>query len=202
MFMKTLPLLLLSLAALLAGCAHEPASNDALAVNTAVLSQRTGAALSNGDAGRLTLAESRTFLRQSREQVRGMRAHAEECRMSPDEVNILDWLDGEYTALLRRPRPVNTATTRRLQNTLATWESLRPGLSYGVASADTTAMSDTSSGSIFDTDTTTDRYDRRKKDCDDHHRDHDHDHHDHDHDGHDKDHDHNDKDCGCDHNHH
>jgi hypothetical protein len=192
LFMKALLPLILALTALVSGCAHGPRYNDVIAVTTAALNERTNAALADGDAGRLSLADSRRFLRQSRDQVRIMRSRADECRMSVDEVNILDWLDGEYTTLLRRSRPVRSASTLRLQNSLATLQTLRPVRIYSVETGDTVA---TASSDSFDSNTCDTQ---KKKDCDkDHDRHRDHDHHDHDHGGHDR----GDKDCGCDRDH-
>lgn len=123
--MKALPSVLLALAAFLAGCAHGR-YDDVVAVNAKVLNERTKATLADGDTGRLSLAESRRFLRQSQAQVRTIRARADLCRMSADEVNVLDWLDGEYTALLRRSQPLRTSSGLKLRNSVATLQRLRP----------------------------------------------------------------------------
>ncbi len=187
--MKAPLLFMLALAACLPGCIHLPAYNDTVAVNTWALSEQTQAVVANGNAGRLSLADSRRFLRQSREQARGMRARAHECSLSADEVKILDWLDGEYAALLRHPRPLRSASALRLQNSLATLQRLRPVHIYSIPSDNAVA---TTSDNTIDTNTP----DTSKKDCD---RKHDHD--GHDHGGHDHDRDHDDRDCGCDHGH-
>lgn len=174
--MKALFPLVLVLIVGVAGCAHDPEpAYDFVAVNAQVLGERTKAAVADGDAGRLTLAESRRFLRQSRAQARSIRARAEECRLSADELKILDWLEGEYTALLRRPRPLRWASALRLQNSLDALQELRPTRSYGY-------WTDATSLDTVDTDTmdtSTSDYDHH------HHGDGDHDHGGHDHGGHD-----------------
>ena len=175
--MKTPLLLMLALAAFIPGCVHLPAYNDAVAVNTWALSEQTQVVVADGNAGRLSLADSRRFLRQSREQARGMRARANECGLSADEMKILNWLDGEYAALLRHPRPLHSASALRLQNSLATLQRLRPVHIYSIPSGSAVAAtSDT-----IDTDTSN----TNTKNCDRGH------------DGHD----HGGRDCGCDHGH-
>ncbi|EDY18777.1 hypothetical protein CfE428DRAFT_3814 [Chthoniobacter flavus Ellin428] len=169
--MKALLPPVLLLAAFLSGCVSEPdPAYDLVAVNTLVLNDRTKAAVADGNAGRLSLAESRRFLRQSRAQARGVRARADQCHLSRDELKILDWLDGEYATLLRRPRPLRSASALRLQNSLAALQDLRPVRMYWIQVKGTP---DTSNNDTDTSDTDNNRH-------------HDHDGHDHGgHDGHD-----------------
>ena len=188
--MKVLPLLLLVLAAFISGCAHFRTYDPLVAESARILNERTREVVADGTAGRLPLAESRRFLRQSQAQVRVMRSRTDQCHMSADEVNILDWLDGEYTVLLRRSRPLRASSAVRLQNTLATLQTLRPVLIFSDVPDDTPAISDSFGNDTCDT---------KRKDCD---KDHDRHHHDHEHDNHDHGgHDRGDKDCSCDRDH-
>lgn len=166
---------MVALVGFLSGCAHSPKYSDAVAVNTLVLSEQTQAVVVEGNAGHLSLADSRQFLQRSRQQARGMRARADECHLSADEVKILDWLDGEYATLLRRPRPLRSASALRLQNSIATLQRLRPVRIYHIPSdAEVAALNDSVDNSTSDTTNT--------NNC---------------HDGHD----HGGRDCGCDHGH-
>lgn len=191
--MKTSLPLIIALAAFVSGCAHFRTYDAVVAESARALYERTREVVADGNAGRLSLAESRRFLRQSQAQVRVMRGRTNQCRMSPDELNMLDWLDGEYAALLRQSHPLRGSSAVKLQNTLATLQTLRPVVDFGVVTETATTTDDS-----FDNNTC----DAKKRDCDkdhDRHHDHDHDHHDHDHDhgGHD----HGDKDCGGDRDH-
>lgn len=178
--MKAPLLLVIPLAAFLSGCIHSPNYDDMVAVTARALSEQTQAVVVNGNAGHLSLAESRRFLRQSREQARGMRERADQCGLSADEMKILYWLDGEYATLLRHPRPLRSASALRLQNSLATLQRLQPVRIYSTPSdSAVAATSDTIDTNIPDTST---------KNCDRGH----------DHGGHD----HGGRDCGCDHGHH
>jgi hypothetical protein len=218
--MKTPLWFVLALAAAFAGCAPFHPYDPVVAEGLRTLGQRTEVVVEDGDGGRLSLKESRRFLRASQAEARVIRAHVVQCQLNPDEGPILSWLDSEYSRLLSRPRPLRGPAAVRLQNTLATLQMLRPvrAVSINVADFPTTA-----DANLFDTDTAwagrrdddrdrrhhdhdEDRHDHRPNNDHDHdrgHDDHHHDHEDHDH-GHDHDdhgHDHNDHDDhGHDHN--
>lgn len=175
-----IPLLLCALAVmtLSSGCAffHAP-YGVATSEDIHQLVCRTDEVIADGEAGKLSLADSRQFLKQSQAQVQVMRLRYVGKEAKPH----LDALDREYAVLLRQNHPLRRHTTSELRGTLFALQSLKPVRSVFYRET---------SSSIDDTLTDTTTNDTSsQKDCD---KGRDHDHGGHDHGGHD---------CGCDHGH-
>ncbi|HSI15176.1 MAG TPA: hypothetical protein VK961_24195 [Chthoniobacter sp.] len=129
--MKILLLLTIAaLAALSSGCAL---FNSPYAAQTGddihELVCRTNEVIADGDSGKLSLADSRQFLKQSEAQVQVMRLRHVGAKAKPH----LDDLDREYTVLLEQHSPLRRRTTSDLRSTLFALQSLRPvrSLHYG-----------------------------------------------------------------------
>lgn len=174
--MKTLlPLFVVALAALASGCAlfHAPYGADT-AEDIRELMNRTNEVVADGDAGKLSLADSRRFLKQSQAQVQVMRLRYVGAEVKP---HLYD-LDREYAVLLRQHTPLRRRNTASLRTTLFALQSMTP-----VHSVFYRPMPPSTDDALDNTtpDTTSQR------NCDK----------DHDHGGSN----HNDRDCGCDHSH-
>lgn len=93
---------------------------------------RTNEVIADGDAGKLSLAESRKFVKQSQAQVQIMRLRYVGKEAGPR----LDDLDREYATLLRKHRPMRRRTTSELRATLFALQSMGPVYPVTVASFD------------------------------------------------------------------
>jgi hypothetical protein len=167
--------LILVLAGLSSGCAlfRSPYGAET-SEDIRELARRTNEVVADGDAGRLSLAESRQFLKQSQAQVQVMRIRGvgDEARPS------LDALDREYAALLQQRRPLRRHTTSELRGTLFALQSLKPAPPVWFRPATTstsddtptdTSTSDTNSRKDCDKDHDHHGHDRGDRDCDSHH---------------------------------
>jgi hypothetical protein len=179
--MKT-PLIIFASVTLLCGCAHVETGDPLMAERVLDLGVRTREVVAQGNAGRLSLAESRRFLRKSQGEVRSLGQRVELSHLNAQEVDILNWLDGEYDTLLKSRRPLRSQSALKLQNTLYALRTLRPV--NNLVLPEVVAGAATASTDDIDTSTNTDT---SRKDCDKGH----------DHGGHD----HGKGDCGCDHGH-
>lgn len=169
-----IPPVLVVCAALFSGCAFFRPYDPLMAESFRGLGQRTKEVVAEGDSGRLSLAESRRFLRQSQAQMRLVSQRVKPSHLTADERTILASLDGEYDMLLRGKRPLRSSATAKLQNTLLALQTLRPVIDF---SAEQDAAPDVDD--LSDNDTTSDKkqcdckdkHDREDRDCrDDHHR--------------------------------
>jgi hypothetical protein len=88
--------------------------------------QRTSEVIADGDRRRLSLKESRQFLRQSQAQLGVLRIRS----MSREARSYLDAADQAYTALLLHKSPIRTSNTVGLRAALSNLRGL--GLTYGV----------------------------------------------------------------------
>jgi len=83
---------------------------------------RTNEVVADGDAGKLSSADSRQFVKQSQAQVQIMRLRYVGKEAKPR----LDDLDREYATLLQKHRPLHRRTTSELRATLFALQSLGP----------------------------------------------------------------------------
>ena len=111
--MKT-PFFLGAAAALLAGCVTLAPIDPVFEERVSELQSRTYEVLKEGDDGRLSLAESRRFLRESLVSVEILHARAVQNRRHPQELAILEDLKRRYAALLTQPQPLRSAKTKEL----------------------------------------------------------------------------------------
>ena len=113
--MKT-PLILLATIALVAGCAMVNVTpyDPVVADRATQLAKRTNEMLADGDAGRLSLAQSQQFLEQSLGLVRALHTRATQTHKSTFGSSTLMELEKEYEALLARKRPIRSSAARPL----------------------------------------------------------------------------------------
>jgi hypothetical protein len=159
-------LLCLALAVFFAGCAashYDPVAGPIIED----LVVRTNEVAKDGDHGRLSLRESRRFLRQSKAMVGVVRARGDAMHMSADTQTVLESADRSYDALLERKAPLRSAAVSGLMTTLVALHEMLPVRNFVVEAAATSALPD-------DTDTTSADC-KKKKECDDRHAHHDHD---------------------------
>ncbi len=115
--------------ALLAGCAthlHRPPYDPQVTVSVRELYFRTKSVLEDGDRKRLSLADSRRFLRQSRAKTQIVRQQVVQTKTTVGELALLDSLDQEYQSLLRRERPLRSRAAGNLMADLEAWQDIRP----------------------------------------------------------------------------
>ncbi|MDQ3566254.1 MAG: hypothetical protein M3436_19980 [Pseudomonadota bacterium] len=118
-----LPLLL---AVSLTACLHTPVADPAGDEVLRELASRTRETVADGDARRLSLRQSRNFLRQSQATVAALRARSQVSRISAHAHSYLDTLDHQYAVLLEQSQPLRTSTSAELQTTLAALQNMRP----------------------------------------------------------------------------
>ena len=117
---------------------------------------RTKSVTEDGDAKRLSLADSRRFLKQSRAKAQTVRQRVIQTKTTVGELALLDSLDREYQSLLRRRRPLRTPTAVNLMADLEAWQDIRPLPDTRVPQVasydfvDTTGTADTSNNSKCD----------------------------------------------------
>ena len=183
--------ILLICAAFLTSCALLPRSfvsvDNVAAENIRELSVRTREVVADGDAGKLSLKESRKFLRQSQAMVGVLRVRADKvASVSPETQHLYDNLDAHYGALLTQGKPLRSKTSDELITTLAAlqvmvpynsgWRSMRSSSSESSTtdtSSDTCDTTEKDKKKDCDKDHRHDRHDRcdkddKKNDCDDH----------------------------------
>ena len=106
--------LLLVPAALLAGCVALAPIDPVLEERVTELQTRTFEVLRDGDAGRLSLAESRRFLSESAARAQALHARAVQNRRDSEELAALEKLDALYAVLLAKKQPLRSAGAREL----------------------------------------------------------------------------------------
>ena len=146
---------------LLSGCAFlSPYDSDAEA-DIRELMRRTNEVVADGNAGRLSLADSRQFLRQSQARMQVLRIRATQSHMSKEALAALDSLEKEYETLLARKRPLRGRDAAELQRRLFALQDLKPVASVfrRVSSA---SSSDDSSNDVVTKDD-----EEKKKHCQD-----------------------------------
>lgn len=109
-----MPRFLLVPAALLAGCVALAPIDTVLEERVTELQDRTFEVLRDGDAGRLSLAESRRFLSESAVRVQALHARAVENRRHPEELAALGQIASCYAILLAQKQPLRSADAREL----------------------------------------------------------------------------------------
>jgi hypothetical protein len=116
--------------ALLAGCAmHHPSRppyDPQITVSVRELYFRTKSVVEDGNAKRLSLADSRQFLKQSRMKAKAVRQQIVQTKTTVGEQALLDSLDQEYQSLLRRQRPLRGPAAANLMADLEAWQDIRP----------------------------------------------------------------------------
>ena len=130
--MKTLlSLTVMALASLFTGCGLFSSPYSAqTSDDIRELVCRTNEVVADGDAGKLSSADSRRFVKQSQAQVQVMRLRYVGKEAKPR----LDDLDREYAALLRRHSPLRRRSTSELRATLFALQSLGPVQAITVSS--------------------------------------------------------------------
>ena len=148
---------------LLSGCAFlSPYDSDAEA-DIRELMRRTNEVVADGNAGRLSLADSRQFLRQSQARMQVLRIRATQNHMSKEALTALDSLEKEYETLLARNHPLRGRAAAELQRRLFALQDLRPVASvFHHEYPATTPADDTSTN-----DTCVKKDDEKKKHCPD-----------------------------------
>jgi hypothetical protein len=166
--------LLLICAAFLTSCVLLPRStvsaDNVAAENIRELGVRTREVSADGDAGRLSLKESRKFLRQSQAMVGVLRVRADKVAwVSPETHHLYDTLDTQYAALLTQGKPLRSKTSGELMATLAALQVMVP-YDSGWRSRSSSSGSSTTDTSSDDTCNNSDKDKDKKKDCDKDHR--------------------------------
>jgi len=110
-------------AAFLSGCVVSPYGSDS-EQDIRELVRRTNEVVADGDRGRLSLAESRQFLRQSQARLEVLRTR--DSGMSKKAMSAVDALDAEYQKLLAENRPLHRRETADLRRLLFALQDLRP----------------------------------------------------------------------------
>ncbi len=145
----------------LSGCAFlSPYDSDAEA-DIRELMHRTNEVVADGNAGRLSLADSQQFLRQSQARMQVLRIRATQSHMSKEALTAVDALEKEYETLLARNHPLRGRAAAELQRRLFALQDLKPVASVfrRVSSA---SSSDDSSNDVVTKDA-----DEKKKECQD-----------------------------------
>jgi hypothetical protein len=156
-------------AALLSGCITFSAYDSDTGESIGELVRRTNEVVADGDAGRLSLADSQQFLRQSQAQMHVLRVR--DGYMSKRALATVNSLDKEYATLLARKRPLRSRDTSALRGTLFALQAMRSVGPVGRGTASTSSSSDTTSDPFENDAATKEECDRKdKKDRDDHHR--------------------------------
>jgi uncharacterized membrane protein YgcG len=101
---------------------------------------RTNEVVADGEAGKLSSADGRQFVKQSQAQVQIMRLRYVGKEAKPH----MDNLDREYATLLRKHRPLRRRTTSELRATLFALQSLGPVYPITVSSFNTDDIGDSS----------------------------------------------------------
>lgn len=148
---------------LLSGCAFlSPYDSDAEA-DIRELMRRTNEVVADGNAGRLSLADSQQFLRQSQARMQVLRIRATQSHMSKEALTALDSLEKEYETLLARKRPLRGHEAAELQRRLFALQDLKPVASVfrRVSSASSSSSDDSSNDAVTKDD------EEKKKECQD-----------------------------------
>lgn len=156
-----IPILAIVAGALLSGCAFRSPYDSGAEDSIRELELRTNEVVADGDAGRLSLAESQQFLRQSQAQ---MQLRAKHSHMSKEALACVDSLDREYARLLARGRPLRSGNASELQGTIFALRNLQAVRPVGRGARSTSASDDTASDP-FPSDT-----DEAKKECESKHK--------------------------------
>ena len=109
-----MPRFLLVPAALMAGCVALAPIDPVLEERVTELQDRTFEVLRDGDAGRLSLEESRRFLHESEVRVQALHARAVQNRRHPEELAALEQIGRCYAVLLAQKQPLRSAGAREL----------------------------------------------------------------------------------------
>ena len=158
-----IPIVALVLAVLWSGCALFTSPYDYVTTEyIRELTQRTKEVVADGNARRLTLANSRKFLRESQAQVGILRIRANETYMSDDARTLLDILDRCYATLLEHRSPLRTSNTFELRSALNSLQNLAPYRPVRFSSTQVSSPPEDPFDST-DTDTTTTKKDDDKK---------------------------------------
>jgi len=160
-------LLCLAHAFFFAGCANLRHYDPVAGPIIEDLVVRTNEVAKDGDQGRLSLKESRRFLRQSKAMVGVVRARSDAMHMNADTQSVLEAADRNYDTLLQRKAPLRSAAISGLMTSLFALHEMLPVRTFVMETAAPTPLPD-------DTDTTSTDC-KRKKECDDRHTHHDHD---------------------------
>ncbi len=139
--------LALIVSGLFCGCISFSPYDSAAADDIRELMRRTNEVVTDSDRGRLSLAESRQFLRQSQARLEVLRTR--KSGMSGQARSALAALDAEYQKLLAENRPLRRRETADLRRLIFALQDLRPAPSvfrheYAAAPpADDTSTNDT-----------------------------------------------------------
>ena len=117
-------LLALIVSVLFCGCISFSPYDSAAADDIRELMRRTNEVVADSDRGRLSLAESRQFLRQSQARLEVLRTR--ESGMSGQARSAVDALDAEYKKLLAENHPLRRRETADLRRLLFALQDLRP----------------------------------------------------------------------------
>ena len=146
---------------LLSGCAFlSPYDSDAEA-DIRELMRRTNEVVADGNAGRLSLADSRQFLRQSQARMQVLRIRTTQNHMSKEALNALDSLEKEYESLLARNHPLRGREAAELQRRLFALQDLKPVASVFRRVSSASSSDDSSNDAVTKND------DEKKKHCPD-----------------------------------
>jgi hypothetical protein len=159
------PIVMLVAAGLLAGCGSFQPYDPVLALDIREMAGRTSEVVTDGEAGRLSLANSRQFLRGCQGQVQVWRARGKLCGLNEQESAMLDSLDEQCAALLARKRPFHGRDAVKLKATLWALQASRPYHGEVMDIPDTFAAADVPDAPDSKTNNCDNKHDQGGKDC-------------------------------------